>query len=125
MSGFPIVITSAGPQPTPPAAIRAALVASVAATNPGFTSNLPASLIEDVSSTEVAGLSEMDQARVDAINSVSPYAANLFTLYQLGQIYIGQGAAPGVPTNTSVNTVFTAIDTNTTSMSAPRRSRPG
>ena len=110
---FPVVITSAGVQPTPPATILAALIASVTATNPGITFSLPGSLIEDISSTDVAAIAECDQARVETLNSISPYAANDFMLLELGQIYIGPGAAPGVPTNTSVSVVFTALDPNT------------
>lgn len=110
---IPVVMTSAGAQPTAPAVIRADLVALVSATNPGYTANLPASLIEDVSSTEVAGISLIDQARVDTINSLTPIGANDFLLLEQGQLFIGPGAAPGVPTNTSVSVVFTALDPNT------------
>lgn len=113
MSGdIPVVVTSAGAQPTPPATLRAALIASVAQTNPGYTANLPAILIEDVSSTEVGGLVVCDTARVETINSLSPYTANDFLLAQLGQVYIGPGAAPAPPTNTSVSVVFTVVDSN-------------
>jgi hypothetical protein len=110
---FPVVITSAGVQPTPPATIQAKLLANVGAVVPGYTATLPGSLIEDVSSTEVGGIALIDAARVETLNSISPYAANDFLLLELGQIYIGPGAAPGVPTNTSVSVVFTAIDPNT------------
>src|SRR5262249_31037821 len=107
---IPVVVTSAGPQPTAPAVLRTALLTGVASTNPGYTATLPGSLIEDISSTDVGALVVCDTARVDSINSISPYASNDFTLSQLGQIYIGPGAAPGVPTNTSVLVVFTAVD---------------
>ena len=111
---IPVIMTPSGAQPTPPATLRADLIANVVTTNPGYTANLPGSLIEDVSSTEVAGLAMMDSARVEAINDVSPAGANDFVLYQLGQIYIGEpGGAPGTPTNVSVSVVFTAIDPNT------------
>ena len=105
---IPVVVTSAGPQPTPPATLLALLLASVASTNPGYTSNFPGILIEDVSSTDVGALVVCDTARVEAINSISPYSANDFVLAQLGQIYIGPGAAPAVPTNTSVFVQFSA-----------------
>jgi hypothetical protein len=104
---IPVVVTAAGAQPTPPAALLAALLASVAATVPGYTSSLPGSLIEDVSSTQVGGLAEIDSARVETINSLTPFGANDFTLLELGQIYIGPGSAPAVPTNTSVYVEFT------------------
>lgn len=113
MADIPVVMTSAGAQPTLPATIRADLIAGVVQTNPGYTANLPGSLIEDVSSTEVAGLAEIDSARVETINSLTPAGANDFVLFQLGQIYIGEpGGAPGTPTNTSVSVVFTAVDAN-------------
>lgn len=115
---IPVVVTSAGPQPTPPAALLAALLASVSATNPGYTATLPGSLIEDISSTDVAALSTIDTARVEAINSISPYLANLFTLAQLGQIYLGPGEAPATPTNTSVYVEFTVAFAQT-SLPAP------
>ena len=59
------------------------LVALVASENPDYTANLPGSLIEDIASTDVGALTGIDQARVDAINSVTPYGANAFVLAQL------------------------------------------
>lgn len=108
---IPVVVTSDGAQPTPPATLLADLLAAVAATNPGYTATLPGSLIEDVSSTEVGGLVVCDTARVETINSISPYTANDFMLAQLGQVYLGPGAAPAVPTNTSVYVQFTVTNT--------------
>lgn len=108
---FPLIITSAGPQPTPPATLLADLIADVAAVNPGYTATLPASLIEDISSTDVAALATIDSARVETINSLTPFGANAFLLAQLGQIYIGPGTAPAPPTNTSVYVVLTVTDT--------------
>lgn len=110
---IPVVVTAAGAQPTPPATLLADLIAQVSATNPGYTANLPGSLIENISSTDVGALVMCDTARVETINSISPFTANDFLLLQLGQIYIGPGAAPGVPTNTSVYVVITATDTET------------
>ena len=101
---FPIVITSAGVQPTDPSVIRQAIETAVAATNPGYTANLPGSLIEDILSTEVGGIAAIDSARVDLINSLTPYGANEFLLNQLGQIY---GVQQGIGSNTSVYVVFT------------------
>lgn len=106
MSNFPVVVTAAGAQPTPPAVIRSTLLVGVTKTNPGYTANLPGSMIEDVLSTEVAGVAECDSARVETINSLTPYGANDFLLSELGQIYIGPGSAPAVPTNTSVYVQF-------------------
>ena len=106
-------ITAAGAQPTPPAVLLAALLASVSATNPGITFTLPGSLIEDVSSTDVGALVICDTAAVETINSISPFTANPFILSELGQVYIGPGSAPAVPMNTSVYVTFTATDTAT------------
>lgn len=103
---IPTVVTSTGAQPTPPATLLATLLAAVAAQAPGYTANLPGSLIEDVSSTDVGALVITDTARVEAINSITPYGANDFVLAQLGQIYIGPGSAPAAPTNTSVTVNF-------------------
>ena len=116
---IPVVITSAGAQPTPPATLLAQLIALVASTNSGYTASLPGSLIEDVSSTDVGALVICDTARVETINSLSPYSANAYLLSQLGQIYIGPGAAPAPPTNTSVYVVFTAIDPDRPATQSP------
>lgn len=104
MSTLPTVMTAAGLQPIPPAVIRQTLVDGVAATNPGYTANLPGTLIEDIASTDVAAIVQMDQARQDLVNSLTPYGANEFLLLQLGNIY---GVTKGIGSNTSVNVVFT------------------
>ncbi len=101
---FPIVITSQGLQPQSPASLLAQLLAAVAATNPGYTANLPGSLIEDVSSTDVGAIALIDQARVELVNSLTSSGSNAFVLSQLGQIF---GLTPGLATNTSVNVIFT------------------
>lgn len=100
---IPTVVTAAGLQPTPPAVLREQIVAAVAAAVPGYTANLPGSLIEDMVSTDTAALALIDSARVDLVNSLTPYGANEFLLNQLGQIY---GVQPGASTNTSVYVVF-------------------
>ena len=100
---LPTVITAAGLQPQSPATLRANLVAAVAAQNPGYTADLPGSLIEDIASTDVGALVVCDQARVDLVNSLSPYAANDQLLIQLGNIY---GVQQGTTSNTSVYVVF-------------------
>lgn len=101
---FPVVVTAAGAQPTPPATLLAKLIALVAATNPGYTATLPGSLVEDISSTDVGALTLIDQARIELVNSLTPFGANEFLLNQLGQIY---GVPLGQDTNTSVPAVFT------------------
>jgi len=57
--------------------------------------------------TVLGALTVIDQAKVETLNNMTPYAANVFVLGQLGQIYLGQ-SQPGIATNTSVNVVFTA-----------------
>jgi len=103
MSAIPLVMTAQGPVPTPPSVLLQALLSAVAATNPGYTANLPGSLIEDISSTDVGALAMIDQARVDAVNSVTPYGANAFVLAQLGAQF---GIQQGVASNASVYVVF-------------------
>lgn len=104
MSDLPTVMTAAGLQPVPPATILAALLARVAASNPGYTANLPGSLIEDISSTDVAAIALMDAAKVELVNCLTPFGANAFLLNALGEMY-GVRKAPA--TVTSVNLVFT------------------
>jgi hypothetical protein len=102
---LPTVLTKDGLQPQTPAALLAQLLASVAATNPGITFNLPGSLIEDISSTDVGAIAEIDRARVETVNSLTPYGCNAFVLNQLGQVY---GVALGQQSNTSVFVTFLA-----------------
>src|SRR3974390_1288942 len=100
---IPTVMTKDGLAPIPPLTLLSTLLAAVASVRPGYTA-LPASLIEDVSSTDVGALTGMDQMRVDLINSLTPFGANEFILNQLGAgVY---GVFRGGPTNTSVFFVF-------------------
>ena len=101
---FPVVLTTAGAQPQTPASILAQILAYAAAQSPGYTPNLPGSLVEDMSSTEVGGVVVCDQARIDLINSLSPNVANQFLQQLLAQVY---GLTQGSVTNTSVLVVFT------------------
>ena len=105
MSGttLPLLMAASGPQPTPATALQQALVAGAQAIDPSITLNLPASLLEDLSSTSVADLALQDQARVDAVASVSPLGANDYVLNLLGQQF---GIPRGLATNASVNVVF-------------------
>jgi hypothetical protein len=103
---FPIIINASGLQPQQPANLLVQLLTVVSSQVPGYTSNLPGIMIEDVSSTDVAAISLCDQAKVELVNSLTPNGANIFLLQQLAQIYLGQ-SQPGLPTNTSVNVVFT------------------
>lgn len=103
MADLPLVMKASGPQPRPPLDIWSTLLANVAATNPGYTANLPGVLIEDISSTDVAAVSLCDAAFVELVNSVTPYGANPFLLQQLGTLF---GIQPGAASNTSVYVVF-------------------
>lgn len=96
-------IGNSGPQPTPPETLRTLVQQAIAAVVPDYTANLPGTLIEDVLSTIMAAVVTMDQARVDAVNSISPAAASSYVIAQLGQ---AEGLPQGTPTNTSVNVVF-------------------
>ncbi len=100
---LPLIMTINGPQPTPPATLQNSIINQVAALSPGYTATLPGILIEDISSTDVAACSLMDSARVETVNSLTPYGANAFLLNELGQIY---GVSPGAASNTSVQIVF-------------------
>lgn len=108
MADIPIVMGAAGAVPTPIATLIAQLIAIATAQQPGLTAELPGSLVDDVTGTQAAGLSLIDQARVALINSLTPYGANLFLLQQLGNVYLGVGN-PNPAKNTTVSVVFTAI----------------
>lgn len=88
--------------PTPPATINAGIIAYATADAPGLTV-LPGNLIEDMSSTATAAVVGSDQARVDLVNSVTPYGANAYILLQQGQML---GVPPGLGSNGSVDVTF-------------------
>ena len=104
MSDLPTVFNTSGLQPQSPASLLAQLLARVAAVNPGYTANLPGSLVEDISSTDVAAMALIDQMRIELVNSLTPFGANPFLLNQLGQVY---GVPLGQASNTSVFVQFT------------------
>jgi hypothetical protein len=101
---FPVLITAQGLQPVAPANILTQLTANVALTNPGYTNNLPGSLIEDVSSTDVAAIALCNQAQIDLGNSLSPNGSNQPLLLQLGTV---AGIPMGTPTFVNVGVTFT------------------
>lgn len=103
MSDIPILIGPDGAQPTAPIDLRAALVDAATALAPGLTTTLPGSLIEDLASTGTGGLVEIDAARVDSINSLTPAQANVPLLLAIGE---QSGVPKNETTNTSVNVVF-------------------
>src|ERR1044072_9103978 len=111
---YQLVMTRAGVLPQSPADLRAQLVnlitfgtdkdGNVVLTPmPGFTANLPGSLVEDVVSTGTGALIVSDQAKVELINSLTPYGANAFLCAQLGQLF---GIPFGTTTNVSVDLTF-------------------
>lgn len=104
MANLPTIITAAGLVPRSPAEIQAALLTAVAAIRPGYTATLPGSLIEDISSTDVAAIVECDSAMVETVNSLTPLGANDFLLSMLGQQF---GIVLGQASNTSVFVKFT------------------
>jgi hypothetical protein len=102
-TSIPVVMTTSGPQSTPVATLYDSLITYVANQVPGYTADLPGSLIDDVAGTDTGALVAIDQARVDAINSVTPYGANAFILAQLGAQF---GIAQGTSANGSVYVQF-------------------
>ena len=99
----PLNITEAGAIPTPPATLNALIIENVAAIVPDYTANLPGTLIEDLSSTVTAAAVQIDQARVDAVNSLAKPTMSPYVLNQLGQ---AEGIPQGQATNTSAYVVF-------------------
>ena len=103
MAVLPLIMTTQGLQPQAPADLRNQLLASVAATNPDYTANLPGSLIEDIASTDIAACVQSDSFLVDLVNSIAPNGANPFLLQQFGLLY---GLEPQGETNTSIYVTF-------------------
>ena len=99
----PLLFASTGPVATAPSVLNAQLIALAESYSPGLTANLPASLIEDLSSTGTGALVIADQARVDAVNNVTPYGANAYILAQQGAML---GLPQGTPTNGQADVVF-------------------
>ncbi|OYV52108.1 MAG: hypothetical protein B7X10_00250 [Burkholderiales bacterium 21-58-4] len=99
----PLVLGPQGAIPTPVATLNQTLLTNAQSLAPGLTATLPGSLVEDMASTATGALVLIDQARVDAVNSVTPQGANAFVLAALGQQF---GIPQGVPTNTSVYVVI-------------------
>ena len=104
MTDLPTVITSAGLVPTDPSVLRSTTTTYAQAESPGITTDLPGTLIEDLASTTTGALVQIDQARVDAVNSITPYGCNVSMLDKMAQIY---GVTRGTATNTSCYVQFT------------------
>lgn len=71
-----LLFSNGSPVARTPAQIRASLDAYVLAANPNYQSTLPGSLIEDIASTVVAAIYQIETAKVDLINSISASTAN-------------------------------------------------
>ena len=106
MTAANINVTSAGAQPTPPATLRATLTDLVAKSRPGYTANLPTSLIEDIASTSVGALVLMDQAAVDLLNSFTMNTSNPYLLALQGNQI---GIKAGAESNSSAYVAFKGI----------------
>lgn len=97
MSDLPVIYDITGPVAKTAEELRQQVIETATRLSPGITTDLPGSLIEDMTSTSVGALLVCDQARVDLINSCSPYGANVHLLKQLGAIYgvqQGKGRTP-------------------------------
>lgn len=99
----PVIIGTTGAQQQSPISILSQVLAIAAQISPGYTGNLPGSLIDDISGTDVAAILLCNSFFVDLVNSVSPLTANPYLLTQLGQVY---GVPQGLETNTSVFVTF-------------------
>lgn len=97
MSDLPVIYDITGPVAKTAEELRQQVIETATRLSPGITTDLPGSLIEDMTSTSVGALLVCDQASVDLINSCSPYGANVHLLKQLGAIYgvqQGKGRTP-------------------------------
>ena len=103
---IPLIMTSAGPQPTPPSTLRNAVLQAVAAAVPDYTANLSGTLIEDMLSTQMGALVTMDQARVDSVDSVSPAQATPTIIQAQGSMF---GIPQGTTNNASANVQFSGL----------------
>ena len=100
---LPIIMGEEGVIPQSPAYLFEQIINLVKDKVPGFTASLPPALITDLASTSVAATAVIDHARVDLINSLTPFGANIKVLTELANIY---GIARGTQTNPSVEIVF-------------------
>lgn len=93
---LPVTMTSEGALPTDVSTIRDTLDTAIGVLAPGYTSNLPGTLVEDILSTDTAAVAACDQARVDCINSIPATTVNEYLLDQLG-------ACRGITRNSGLN----------------------
>lgn len=83
---LPIIMDQSGPVVNDVSTIRTKLDQDITALAPGYTSNLPGTLVEDILSTDCGAVAACDQSRVDMINALSPYGVNLYLLNQLASV---------------------------------------
>ncbi|HHT8991156.1 TPA: baseplate J/gp47 family protein [Burkholderia cenocepacia] len=93
-------ITASGLVPRDPVDIKADITARVSRARPGYTANIPGSMVDDILGTDVAAVTLMEQARVDTINSLTSPTAQP---YILNQMATQLGIQPGTTTNGSVD----------------------
>jgi len=77
-------VSNAGAVGRTPEQIRQSLIDYATLANPGYTAHLPGSLIEDLVSTQVPGISQCEQASIDALSSISVTHASDIVLTALG-----------------------------------------
>lgn len=99
----PLTFSDTGPVPTDPETLRALILESVKLQRPGYSA-LPAGLIDSILSTDTVAATSMDLGRVDALNQLTPYAANPYILAQQGELF---GIPKGQQSNASAFVVFT------------------
>lgn len=104
MGQVALQIGLSGAIPQTPQAIRDNIDAYQESLLPGYTSTLPKSLVENMVSTEVAGIAQCDQSYIELINSISPSQSNLTILTQ--QAVSAGVLGFGQPSRTSVYVVF-------------------
>lgn len=102
----PLLIGNNGAIAASPQSLQALLLAGVSALDPNYTANLPGILIEDISSTDVGAMVMIDQARVDAVNCMTPYSSSPYILAQQGFML---GIAQGLQTNANAFVTITGI----------------
>ncbi|GBQ07533.1 baseplate J/gp47 family protein [Saccharibacter floricola] len=102
--GLLTTLNNSGVQPTDPQTLRDRLIATATTRSPGVTTDLPGTLTEDMASTAIGALAQIDQAKVDLINSVSPLNATPAFLDEFGEVY---GVKRGAGANPSAYVTFT------------------
>lgn len=90
-----------------PQEIRDDLDAIMQGILPGFTSTLPKSLVEDMTSTATFSMVQCDQSYIDSINSISPAKSDLVILTDM--VNAAGIAGQGQESRTSVYCVFSGV----------------